>query len=595
MNRLLLPCLLALVWSLALPAEAEENPGPQAAAAFDLQGYIDRQLKEGSKRITVPPGRYRVVPRNRIHLVLADLKDVEIVAEGVELICTETTRALSITGCSNLTLTGLVIDYDPLPFTQGEITGISADGRVHDIRLFAGYPQDGEITGAKYEIFRPDTRELRFGSYHGCKVTQEAPGRLRVVKSAHGKKEIPERVGDIIAIACGNAPGGSIPHAVALEDSRKVTLAGVKLHASNSFGFFESGCSGTVYRQCIVDRRPAETDIRERASPRIRSLNADGFHSKHAETGPSYIGCEARFLGDDCVAINGDYHVVMESKGNELRVLAKREMNIVPGDPVELVSFDGLRLPDARVVSVKRIGRSLDEEVAFLGKLRLHEDLKNHSGAALTKAFRITLDRPVQLPAGSLICSANRVGNHFKVIDCKFGFNRSRGILVKSSHGEIRGNRLDGCWMEAIKVSPEYWWLEAGSGSDVVIRDNVIRNGFGRAIAVVSKGGKGEVSPAGAHRNIAIGGNRIENSPAPQILVTSTDGLVIEGNRIRDREKPALGVNEAIELKKCENVEKRDNRTTDILPEAPGEPVQAPRPEPDDRQAPKPATGKSPE
>lgn len=586
MIHLRLPLMLALILSLCAPASAEDPPSLSPGKPFDLQGYIDRQLGEGNKRITVPPGRYLVTPRKRVHLVLEGLTDVEIVAEGVEMICTETTRALSITNCSNLTLTGLVIDYDPLPFTQGEITGISADGLVHDIRLFEGYPAEGEISGAKYEIFRPDTRELRFGSYHGCEVSQPEPGRLRVVKPGHYKKGFPERAGDIIAIACGHAPGGSIPHAVALEDSKKVNLVGLKLFASNSFGFFESGCSGTVYRQCIVDRRPAETDIRKRASPRIRSLNADAFHSKHAETGPSYIECEARFQGDDCVAINGDYHLVMESKGNELRVLAKRDMNIAGGDPVELVSFDGMRLPDAQVLSVKRVGRALDEEVAFLGKLRLHEDLKNHSGAALTKAFRITLDRPVELPAGSLICSANRVGNHFKVIDCKFGFNRARGILVKSSRGEIRGNRLEGCWLEAIKIAPEYFWLEAGSGSDVVIRDNVIRNGFNRAISVVSKGGKGEISPAGAHRNITIRGNRIEDSPAPQILVTSTDGLVIEGNSIRDREKPDLGVNEAIELKKCENVEIRDNRTTDLGPQGTGGPAQAPQPEADDGQDP---------
>lgn len=586
MIRLRLPLLLALILSLCFPASAEDPPSLPPGKPFDLQGFIDRQLGEGNKRITIPPGRYLVTPRKRVHLVLENLTDIEIVAEGVEMICTETTRALDIRNCLNLTLTGLGIDYDPLPFTQGKITGISADGLVHDIQLFEGYRAEGEITGAKYEIFRPDTRELRFGSYHGCKVSQEGPGRLRVVKPVHYKKGFPERAGDIIAIACGHAPGGSIPHAVALENSRKVNLVGLKLYASNSFGFFESGCSGTVYRQCVVDRRPAETDLRERESPRIRSLNADAFHSKHAETGPSYIGCEARFQGDDCVAINGDYHLVMESKGHELRVLAKREMNISEGDPVELVSFDGMRLPDARVVSVKRVGRSLDEEVAFLGRLRLHEDLKNHSGGALTKAFRITIDRPVELPAGSLICSANRVGKHFKVIDCKFGFNRSRGILVKSSQGEIRGNQLDGCWMEAIKIAPEYWWLEAGSSSDVVVRDNVIKDGFGPAISVISKGGQGDISPAGAHRNITIRGNRIEDSPAPQILVTSTDGLVIERNTIRDREKPDLDVKEAIELKKCGNVEIRDNRTTDIGPQGTGEPAQAPRPEPDEKQDP---------
>jgi hypothetical protein len=97
-------------------------------AVIDLQNCIDQQVKEGAKRIVIPPGCYRVQPRSGVHLTLDGLPDgVTIDATGVEMLCLETTRALSISNCTNLTLQGLTIDYDPLPYTQGRITSISKE------------------------------------------------------------------------------------------------------------------------------------------------------------------------------------------------------------------------------------------------------------------------------------------------------------------------------------------------------------------------------------------------------------------------------------------------------------------------------------
>ena len=111
-------------------------------------------------------------------------------------------------------------------------------------------------------------------------------------------------------------------HAVYINECANLMLEDVTLYASNCFGFLETNCDGNTYLRCKIDRRPPETDLKKRGDARIRSLNADAFHSKHAEVGPSYIECRARFQGDDCVAINGDYHMVMVAKGKELRVLA---------------------------------------------------------------------------------------------------------------------------------------------------------------------------------------------------------------------------------------------------------------------------------
>jgi hypothetical protein len=174
-----------------------------------------------------------------------------------------------------------------------------------------------------------------------------------------------------------------------------------------------------AYDHCRIDRCPPDRDLVKRADPRLRSLDADAFHSKHAVQGPSYLDCTARFMGDDCVNICGDYHMIMGSQGRELRVLAKHGMNIRPGDPVELVTYEGRRLPDARAVSIQPAGSIRDAERAFLLAQRMNESLRTAKGA-LNRAFVITLDREVNIPMGGVICSANRIGNGFAVKGCTF-------------------------------------------------------------------------------------------------------------------------------------------------------------------------------
>ena len=121
---------------------------------FDLQAFVDEAIASGASTVVVPPGRYRVEPTNGVHLRLQDLENVEIIANDVEMICTQTTRAIHIEDCRGLTLRGLSIDYDPLPFTQGRIVELSADKMVHEIEIIEGYPAADTAYDFKYQIFR---------------------------------------------------------------------------------------------------------------------------------------------------------------------------------------------------------------------------------------------------------------------------------------------------------------------------------------------------------------------------------------------------------------------------------------------------------
>lgn len=514
----------------AVAAPFTSGPAP-AEVPGDLRGIINAALAAGEKTVVVPPGRYRVKPENSEHLRLEGLEDVTLVMDGVEMVCTETTRAITIENCRNLTLRGLTVDYDPLPFTQGRIVEISDDTADLTLEILDGYPEPKEVSGSM-EIFDPETAQLRDRTTHfGATGRMESPMRAIITKRAASEEYAIEQVGDIAVISVTYAPGGRQPHAIMATDSEGLVFEDITLYSGPTFGFFENGCNGSRYTRCRVDRRAPGNDPVTRGMPRLRSMNADAYHSKNARRGPTYEYCTAFFMGDDAIAINGDFQFVSEADGTTLRVLPKRQMRLRAGDTVQFLTAGGVRLPDRSIVSIAPDGAITAEERKDVLSRNLSDELRRNG---LNDAYRIVLDEPVEgVERGTMVCDADGIGNGFAIRHCRLGRNRSRGILVKAGRGEITDNEITGAVMTSILVSPEYWWLEAGMSDDLLIARNRISEGRGMGIAVVSVGNGGKtVSPAGTFNNIRITGNSVQGGASPGLLITSVRGLVEEKNVI---------------------------------------------------------------
>jgi len=369
-------------------------------------------------------------------------------------------------------------------------------------------------------------------TYYGATYTIDTQARRVIVTKPSNYKPGTsyEEVGDIVVI--GSKGSRTIPHAIVPDMCTGLVLQDVVLYSGTMFGFFETDCKGSKYINCKIDRRPLVTEIKQRGVRRMRSNNADGFHSKHAEVGPSYVQCTSRYNGDDGIAINGHFHVITASNGNQLTVVGKagNTPNLAVGEFVELVSYTGERLPDAKITKIEPGPALTAAEKQFLQNQTFYAEAGNTYKAP--NVYYVTIDRSVVLPMGSLINSANRIGNGFEVKNCTIGSNRSRGILVKASNGIISGNHLTDNWGQAIKIAPEYAWLEAGSGSNIIVSDNVISGCHDVAIAVYANGGNGQTAPVGAHNNIQITGNSIRGSSNPTIAVTSTSKLTLKDNTI---------------------------------------------------------------
>ena len=510
-----------------------ENLLADNGKVFDLQGFIDRQIQTGTNRVVIPPGHYRVTPKNGTHLRFQNLTNLEIIADGVEMVCTETRQAIGLIQCRNLHLRGLTVDYDPLPMTEGRIVALATNKSWVEFQIISGYPEDNLTE--RIEIYDPVTGELRRHD-SGWVSDFQALGnhRYRIAKNPgyhYDSGQDIEQLGDIL-VTINQYPPHAGGHAVTLSHCTGVTVEDVTVYASPSFGFLEHQCEANTYLRCKIDRRSQQNDPVKRDFARMRSLAADAFHSTEATKGPAIIDCVAKFMGDDAVNIHGHYAMVTAGTGAVLRVAAPGRLAIEVGDPVEFLPFEGERPPDAVVTKIEPDHPITDGEKTFVKNLRLHQRTKDDLLAGGVKFYCLTLDREVTLPMGSLTASANRVGSGFLVKGCDFGYNRSRGILIKASHGQVLNNTITHGWMAGVLVSPEFWWLESGSSSDVIIAGNKIIGCREPAIQVLAPGGNGKPLLSGAHRDITISSNVISESVWPNIRVTSTSRLVVRDNQL---------------------------------------------------------------
>lgn len=504
---------------------------PLMGSIGDLGSLIEAGLKSGNPTIKIPAGRYEVAPQNGVHLTLEGIRDVTIDATDVEMVCTETTLAIMIKNCVNLRIAGLTIDYDPLPFTQGRIVEISEDRNSHVIEIMEGYPPAKDAYVFKHAVYTPDGN-LRFGDYYTFELEVVSPTRLRVF-GLNPRVDGGEQIGDIVVVGTQHLRGPYRPHAVMVQNSVGTVFAGMRIYSSPCFGFFELASSNSLYVDCVIDRRDG----------RMRSLNADAFHSKHAMVGPQIVNCMAMWQGDDCVNICGDYYLVSRAKGSQLRILAQKIVRLAPGDPVELVTASGLRLPDAVVVSVKPRGEASAKEQRFAQSLNLNKRLKSR----LRNAFIVELDRDVDMSAGGVIASMKRKGNGFVVRNCTFGNIRSRGILIKASEGEVSNNYLVNTHMEAIKIAPEYHWLESGFSRNVVVKNNRILNPLRRAILIAG------IGKYPGHENLQVVENVIQTSVLPAIQIDSVRKGKVSDNKVFAMDnKP---VSDSVEIRYSEDLE----------------------------------------
>lgn len=465
----------------------EEAPSPFTIA--NLRAMVQSAIDNNETRLVIPPGVYKgPAPFFNIK----NVKNLEIIADGVTMLCETQIRALEFQYCENVKLKGLTIDYNPLTFTQGDIVAVGTN--YVDVKIHDGYPLKPY---SRIDVIDPKTRYRKRGS----KFVWGATAELRegnIVRVSQPELPSVAKVGDMATMSTGPEGMYGAPHALVISNCKGgMVLENVSIHSAPGFGIFESeGVGGTHLKNCNVAPGATPEGATEE---RMLSSSWDAIQHTLLKKGPLVEGCVVKDAGDDSWSATWNGSFLLGSV-NDDRITIDGDMSAV------LQAGDTLRT-------------SLSSEYVVIDR---------------KSGITILLKTPCPWPTGTRLYSPNRrcesfvlKNNHFK---------SSGRILVKASHGLIENNIIEeGHSGVTINSEDAITAIE-----DIVIRNNQI-SGSGHFMPAswsnqagsisIASGGGGNIDPVGKFNNIRIENNKFSDISGVNIVVTSSQNIKIKGNQ----------------------------------------------------------------
>ena len=366
---------------------------------------------------------------------LTGCRGVKIHAEGAEIVVHGFMQVLTLDRCEHVTIEGLRIRHDRLPFSCGVI--LSDTPEYTDIRFLDARMLCDET---------PTLRTVTYWNNRYWAATQSAAS-FHMVAPGIGRFEKLSSLG----------------------------MKGAEIYVWHTFHYRPAvllhECENILLRDLCVHNQPGHGVMVHRSGDitleRVRivpeaglrvSTNADATHVLSCHGKITYRGCRMIGQGDDSINVHGYYHRILSAQGsNALVRLDTREgcaHSFLPdhpdiGDTVVFSRRDNLRpLGSARVTAL--------------------EPADGH-------AWKLELDAPVPAEDAELLLhSREQSSAELEVRDCCMASHLARGILVKARNVLIENNIFSNTTLTAIQFAPEIVYAEGGESENVTIRGNSI-------------------------------------------------------------------------------------------------------------------------
>lgn len=510
-----------------------------SAAAIDPRSVIREAVAAGRRQVVIPPGEYRLAPLTGTAVVvpLRDVQNLEIIATGVTIVCTKRTRAVELLGCSHVTIRGLVIDYDPLPFTQGTVVAVGDDGRWVNVRIHAGYAVE---PWSRIDVVDPKTRYRKKGMPFLWGTTADVV-EPDVVRVHHKQLGSTAGIGDLASLSTAQDADG-ICHAVTLEHcTGGMILEDVTIHAAPGMGIVEHAGEGdTLLRRVRIVAGPRPAGATE---DRLLTTSWDGILHNSVRKGPTVESCTIEHCGDDSWSVQSQDYVILARDGTTAIVAPRGHVcPLAAGDTLR----SSLEAPAFTIASLQPVG--LEDAAMTPAVIERLETAapwtpwKVNTRAMMRVSFR---ESPPWREGDSVYCP-QRQGDGFV-----FRGNQTRSsgrILIKAGDGLVEDNALH--MPHGVVVCPE---LPAGGAAGIrglVFRNNtIVASGFfcpapwspqAGALSIVC--GEGHAfRPPGIFDDILIEGNVFKGTCGVSMAITSARNVVIRGNRFVERDPAAPG------------------------------------------------------
>ena len=527
--------------TLAVPPSGELAPTPPAqSSAEPLSAMINALIRDaiasGQPRLKLPSG---VIRLDRT-LEIRGASRLEIDGTGTILVMTGTRQALlRIRQSSDLTLRGLTLDYDPLPFTQGTITKVNKD--LIEFTVHDGYPAlSDDYNRAPAHLFTPDgRRQPDSWDFHRFPLEIISPreGRLKLyslpaLPSPGDQLALDRRLVDgASAVEIRNCPG-------------PVTIEDITLLASPGLCFVgRYGEDLVTFRRVTIKPGPPPAGATQ---PRLLSSNADGVNFVQYRRGPVIENCDFSRMGDDSVNLHGRLIPVIRPLSPASFLAAYKygpgelTSTIRPGDALRLYNQGDFGLVgDATVAAITALDSKEAVTMADIAAL-----FTTYPKGEYT-IYRVDTTGPLDVKPGQWFdIPANNCANYV-IRDSYFHDHRGRGLRLMASDGLVENNRFERLTKSAISIGPELgYWREAGWVENIRITGNTLRDiGVDHSLAAPDSYVPGAIGifvrtekntppyPSG-NRAIVIENNRIENTTVAAIHGYAARDIVVRGNAL---------------------------------------------------------------
>jgi hypothetical protein len=508
-----------------------------------IRKAVDAAIAAGpGSRVAFEKKTYRLDWRKNApyQISLVGVTNIAIEGNGAVLLSHPRNNLISLRNCSGVSVKGFTVDYDPLPFTQGTITGVNAKDGWIDVRIQQGYRhpvEEYEALGLKQPkkdwgvVYDPDERHRRWDvpmHYFMDGFVRSPAGAdiVRVMFNEETKKKslADVRPGDryVITFKYGNSGAnnelGGCGNCL-FEDftvymaKYGMTFAVVKSQGQNAF------------RRVRMTFKPG--------SDRLIVTPKDGFHCKENRVGPLIEECFFEGLLDDSINISACPYWIKKVLAPCVYVI-NGEQNGAPLAGDRLTAFTPARSEMVEGVIVKSVKPytknpkwsqvELDRDIPNPGLNETHDDFPGG---------------PEKMKFTGLY-NVDACGANYVIRNCTFREQRRHAILVRAPGGLIEGNTIDGVGGSGVYMSNEFGsFYEGPVPQDCTIRSNLFRNTQGLPIVV---GSKRATTPAVYVKNILITGNRIEANSTPCIQAYSVNGLAISNNILSAKSKGSSNI-----------------------------------------------------
>ncbi len=449
--------------------QTEKQKQQQREAARTLMTELNAAIKDNKKEFVITPGYYRF-GKLAIKMALQGAKNIAILGEGVHFIQEGSDGIIHLRNCSNVTITGVTLDYENLPFIQGTVTDVNYTDNTVTFEV----DEDYSAKLKNYTSVKPQQRVL---FYKGNDTTREVQfstnSFLKEIKPLNNNKyrmsftdlalfimKADVVAGDKVVLPMRN--GG---RAVFSEGCEKLKFENVTLYTSPAMGIVEEGGKGgNIYRNVKIIRCPG-TD-------RLMTTTADGFHSSLMEKGPTLDGCEFSYSEDDLLNIHGFLaYVYKKVSDKELLIASPFQKTYKVGSELNFIdTVNGKKLGKAKIVSLKQEdsleARTIDQMMKNRGIV-----IRPFSGIEL---YRVKLDKAVAVKEFDM-ADCNDIGGAGTVIkNSYFHDGHGAGMRLHGPNTVVENNIISRTNTHAIYMVGAGFWAEGPFPNGVTIRSNTI-------------------------------------------------------------------------------------------------------------------------